>query len=298
MLNILQKISIVLLVNSLFFISCERSQNFQECDSVNYFQNKLLSNFWYSVSDSSNILITKDSLFYFVDKLSNKGETTFKLHVINNDTVLIKDFTLNNQYRTDRFSGQPKSLQIYGVPLDNGSYQKLLLGEYYIDDGKIIENWKSTIPKKHINSIKYKYKDELDEFIGDDLILSELRCQFSHSPYFENDKGFGFLLGEKFIYILKPTDHTTRGKFMFHFIREDKTFVNESFDFDNPENFITLQWDKILMNVVKIPYNSSDCDRVRIGEYTSNGNIWVQFFNITEVKGNPLLRYKNYSSLN
>ena len=69
--------------------------------------------------------------------------------------------------------------------------------------------------------------------------------------------------------------------------------MNNSFTFDNEKNVFSLEFSGSKIQVAKIALPES-FDSIRIGEFNSHGNQWVQFLDPDDIRQNPLLKYDNF----
>ncbi|NCP83740.1 MAG: hypothetical protein CO068_04635 [Flavobacteriaceae bacterium CG_4_9_14_0_8_um_filter_34_30] len=117
-----------------------------------------------------------------------------------------------------------------------------------------------------------------------------------NSSYFKNAQGFNIFINpnDTLIYIIFDKSKYKKDKFMLHFIKEDNTFINYSFEIEKETiaNFNKSPYNKYIIIQKTIP-NFNEINKIRLGQYTSIKNIWVQEFVLKEILNNPLLHYNN-----
>lgn len=293
MLNILQKFAFCFGIFFLFLISCQEKELADNKLENSRFEQKLLNNFYKQIpGNHGNILITADSLFFILPKKDTKEEHTFMLHYIKEDNSFINnDFNLSNKKFLVSENGTPANFNVFGVPLIKEDYTKIAIGEFSRKDEEIHKTWDLVLNREDVSLKKSLYTNELSEALQKDLLREKLDYMLKENVFFENNQGYSFLIGDDDIFVFKPKELQPRGKFMFHFLCEDNRFLNYSFDFNSASNLIPLELKDKSSLAVRIPVINEQCDEIRIGEFTSEGNIWVQFMSPEELKKNPLLKY-------
>ena len=145
----------------------------------------------------------------------------------------------------------------------------------------VIFSCKDNKKNTELNEVFQKTTSKLKE--------STFLVDLEQGSFFENPYGFYVLLTMEDLYIITSDTSNLCPKFMLHFIKEDNTFDNLSFVFSSKELITAFR----NLKVAKIRIPPGDYRKLRMGQYTKEGNIWAQEFSPFEVRANPLLRYDN-----
>ena len=80
-----------------------------------------------------------------------------------------------------------------------------------------------------------------------------------------------------------------------HFIREDNTFSNHSFYFEENryQDRLSNPYHTLKIAKVRIPIEDNPFIKIRLGQFDNSGNKWVEVISIKEIWENELLRYAN-----
>lgn len=217
------------------------------------------------------------------------------VHFINKTKGFINlDFSFDDNSKKEIIQGMPKELTIFKVPFPKENFSAIAVGEY-VRHGAVIEKfWDTVVSGKNIIGKENLYCGKF-KFSGSDiLLLNEFRCQLEKGAFFKNNRGFGFVLGSDFLYVFKKTEKSSTNKFMVHFLLENQSnFINSSFTFNNEKIVFPLDFSSSKIQVAKIAL-PANFDSIRIGEFNSKGNVWLQFLNPKEIFNNPLLKYKSF----
>lgn len=294
MLKIIQNISLLFAISVFVLWSCRPNLPIKRsCENLDGFSNILLNSYWYSVNEEDGIAITKDSLYFIFRNKNFSDKNEVMIHYIMEDgTFLNRDFPLNNFGYRVSFSNQFKDLNIYGSSLERINFKNLALAYYTRENYGIIKHWEKVISSEDLNKKTSIYRNELTGILGDNLLKSEIECALENGVCFENNKEFSFLMNNGFLYILKPKAMKSEDNFMVHFIYDKNKFINKSFNFYNSNTVypINIQGKDLIVSKLSIP--KEEFNKIRIGEYNKNGNVWVQFFSPIELSNNPLIRCK------
>ncbi len=140
--------------------------------------------------------------------------------------------------------------------------------------------------------IQNKKDVEKTQITRDTIMVPEkstLSEDLENGSFFQNPHGFYVLLTTNDLIIFTKNTTDVTPKFMLHFIKENNTFDNYSFVFSDKE--LKTSFDSLKVARIRIPQNNFF--KIRIGQYKSDENIWVQEFLPIEVRTNPLLKYAN-----
>lgn len=293
-LKIIQNISLLFAISVLVLWSCRPNLPINtSCENLDSFSNILLNSYWFSVNEKDGIAISKDSLYFIFRNKNFSVKNEIMIHYIMEDgTFINRDFPLNNfDYRAS-FSNQFRDLKIYGTSLERLNFKNLALGYYTRENKGIVKYWEKIISADDLNKKMKIYRNELIDVFGVNLLKSEIECALEKGVCFENNKEFSFLIGNGFLYILKPKTIKSEDNFMVHFITDKNKFINKSFNFYNSSTVypLTIRGKELIVSKLSLP--KEEFNKIRIGEYNKNGNLWVQFFSPSELSNNPLLRCK------
>jgi hypothetical protein len=293
-IKILYNSSIFFTLTAILFYGCEQSPSSNtHCPTAKGFDKVLLNNYWCSISKNEGVAITKDSLYIVFHKKYFLDNSEVMVHYLLDDgTFISRDFSLNDITQRVTIFGKQKNFIVYGSTLEKIKFQKLAIGQYVRKNDQIVKYWEKVILFDDLIKKRSIYRNEFVDVLDLNLLKIEIECELEKGICFKNSKGFSFLIGDNFLYILKPPKTKSKGNFMVHFIYGKNKFMNQSFNFDNSDIVYPLTIYGEKFNVAKISIPEIDFINVRIGEYNENGNFWIQFFSPKELKDNLLLSCK------
>lgn len=230
---------------------------------------------------------------------ANKGfdDNKFLLHYIDSTRNFInKDFYKNQYQIPDSLLFKFKNLNVIKIPMLKGSYESIRIGQFKRDENNKTQNvWTKEIYLKDFKSRKFVYKNQLSDLISYNLLKENFEMSLRHNTFFKTSENLYILYEDDFIYFLAPNIFPTKEKFMLHFINEENTFLNYSFFFEEFQFQEYLEKDILIARIPTPNFNTYY--KIRIGQFNSEGNLWVQEFIPMDIKNNPLLRYNGEFNL-
>lgn len=290
----------LLIISLLFISSCNinKSKPVKICDLVET-ECKLIEalskNYYTQVNENIGLCITKDTLYLLTNSKSGFQNNTFMFHTINEDNSFINnDFKKEKYILNQKQFERIKDLKIISVPLLNKNYNSLRIGQYVRKkDGSTSNIWSKTITYSTVISKRSTYKNEMINQSEVNIVNESFFKTLSNGVFFKNSNGFYLLYDNDFIYIIGSSSQNFKDKFLLHFIKKDNTFTNESFfaKYFSIQDYLTRPYGDYV--VLKKSIVDEKFEKIRIGQFNTNGNIWMQEFDFNLLKSNPLLIYKN-----
>jgi len=136
--------------------------------------------------------------------------------------------------------------------------------------------------------------DKVTKNLFSQLKETDLNKDLQSSFFFRNPNGFYIFLTKTHLIIITEVTTNLDLKFMLHFIKENNTFDNYSFQFSDKELKANIEG----FRVVKIKMPTTNFLKIRLGQYARANNVWAQEFYPDEVRANPLLKYEYESNFN
>lgn len=296
----MNSIKILLIISLLFISSCNINKpkpikTFDIVENECKLIEALSKNYYTQVNENLGLCITKDTIYLLTNSNLGFQNNTFMFHIMNEDNSFINnDFKKEKYILNQKDFKRIKGLEIISVPLLNKNYNSLRIGQYVRNkNGSTSNIWSKTITHKNIISKENTYKNEMIDQSTINIVNESFLKTLNNGVFFENSNGFYLLYDNGFIYIVGSSLLNYEDKFLLHFIKKDSTFTNESFfakDFSIQE-YLTKPYSNYI--VLKKRIIDEEFERIRIGQYKTNENIWIQEFYFNKLKLNPLLVYKN-----
>jgi hypothetical protein len=118
------------------------------------------------------------------------------------------------------------------------------------------------------------------------------RHHLTHGVFFETQREIYVLFYEKTCWVIRRKPGDGSNKFMLHFIDQDSRFDNYSFPM-GPSAFEGCMEAPGGLWIARIqlqrPFDSYR--KIRVGQFTGDGNIWAQTLQVSRILENELLRY-------
>lgn len=118
------------------------------------------------------------------------------------------------------------------------------------------------------------------------------RHQLTRGVFFEVQREIYLLFYERTCWVIRRKPADGSNKFMLHFIDQDSRFDNYSFPM-GPSAYEGCMEDPGGLWIARIqlqrPFDSYR--KIRVGQFTADGNIWVQTLQVSRILENELLRY-------
>jgi|GEM_PF-5108446 len=221
----------------------------------------------------------------------------FLLHYIDSSRNFInKDFYKNQHQIPDSLLSKFKNLSVIKIPMIKGNYESIRIGQFKRDESNKTQNiWAREIQIRDVENRTSVYKNQFSDLISNNLLKESFERSLNHSTFFKTSQNLYILYEEDFIYFLAPNNFPVQEKFILHFINKKNTFLNYSFNFEEFQLQDYLEKDILIARIPTPTFNSYY--KIRIGQFNSEGNIWVQEFVPEEIKKNPLLRYNGEFNL-
>lgn len=223
--------------------------------------------------------------------------------LINKDDTLIENFALWLSFDSDiESNGMNKEIVILRkISVTGFGNLKIISGKIQSDEykslrvGRVTERdtlWGAEISHKEITKSASVYGNEFQGIIGRNVIEGEFEKDLQTGVFFKNESGFYILIGEESIYFIASGNKKNNSNIMLHFLRENNTFINLSFLFKNKriDRLLSSKYSNLIIAKVEVP-RKIKYSKIRIGEFNSDGNLWLKILDINSIKNNKLLRY-------
>ncbi|MFD2563568.1 hypothetical protein [Aquimarina rubra] len=289
---------LIILICVLF--SCKNQKNDESKKSLTSFdkilKRALVNGYYEQINDDLGIIIYQEKIFVLSSSL-DKVQNMFLLHFIKKDKGFVnRDFNFEPGMIKSSELNLFKNLVVIQKDFPNVDFESVRIGQYIRNDkGEPSNVWVRQIIKDKILTSSKRYKNEFKEQINLNILDEDFKKSLKTGKFFKNKWGDYILLSDTYIYFIVQSDRNLDDKFMLHFVKNDNTFENRSFSFSskNFQDFLEMPYSKLRIARVKIPYISDQFLKIRIGQYNSEGNIWVQELIIREIEENELLKYNN-----
>lgn len=259
--------------------------------------NIALTKGFYIQENEMGISVYQNTIYLLTN--TNKGfdGNKFLLHYIDSARNFVnKDFYKNQYQIPDSLLFKFKNLNVIKIPLLKGEYESIRIGQFKRDKYNKTQNiWAREIHLDDFKNRKFVYKNQLSDLISYNLLKENFEMSLKQNTFFRTSQNLYILYEDDLIYFLAPNNLPIEDKFILHFINEENTFLNYSFYFEEFQFQEYLEKD-ILIARVPTP-NFKSYYKIRIGQFNSEGNLWVQEFLPEKLKTNPLLRYDGEFSL-
>jgi len=290
------KLKIIVLTFICFF-SCKEKENKDIktiTNSERVIKRALISGYFAEINENIGVSFYQDNIFYFSSIPDGFTEGSFMLHLIKEDNSFDNhSFSKDKYLLNDSLKGGFSSLEIIQRKIYYESYKSIRIGQFIKNEDKSTKNiWIKQIAVKDILDSKQQYLNQFNSILKRNLLNEDFKNDLKFGKFFKTKTDFYVLLSDPNIFFIAKKNNVINEKFMLHFIREDNTFNNKSFTFKTKEyqQYLEPPFSNFSIAKISIP-NEEDYSRIRIGQYNSKGNIWVQEFKLQEVLANELLKY-------
>lgn len=260
-----------------------------------YIKQSLINGYFTKVSENVGVSIYQDNIFYFSTSPDGFSKNKFLLHLVkkNNDFDNV-DFFKDKYLLNDSLKGKFSSLNIVQYKINLDSYESIRVGQFYRnDDTSINKEWSKQLKVQDILAAKEKYKNQYLSYINSNLLNDDFKKELEFGSFFKSKMSFYVLLSDTNIYFITKNEDLITEKFMLHYIMEDNSFINNSFNFNNKlyNPFLEQPFKEFKIAKMSLPFYE-EFYKIRFGQYNSAGNLWTQTINLEEILSNELLTYK------
>lgn len=254
----------------------------------------ILNGFYTQINNDISFSIYQDNLYCFNISKDGFSKNKFLLHLIDkNNSFKNLDFYKSGNEINDSLKGVFKDISIIHKKIDLNYDEKLRIGQFRRNDDGTTDNlW---VKESFIDDIfdrKETYKNQLQSIIEVNLLNVDFEKALKSGVFFKINHDFYILLYNSEGYVISTKPNDIENKFMLHLIKENNEFDNLSFYFknNNYQQFLDLPYNKFKISKFYIPQEHIYW-RLRVGQFNSNGNIWVQEIDLNDVYSNDLLKY-------
>lgn len=254
----------------------------------------LLNGYYTQINENIGISIYQNNIYCFSVNEKGFSKDKFLLHLIDeNGSFVNKDFLKNNFTINDSLSVAFSKIDVIQKKINFENATAIRIGQFLPNEDKnFTKVWSREILTKDIINLKEKYKNQLP--LKKNLISEDFKNDLKLGKFFKTRSDFYLLISDTNLYFITSNNKEIDEKVMLHFIREDNTFNNLSFMFEDLQHQQFLEPPYNELKIVKIIVPSDDnYPKVRIGQFNEDGNIWVQEFFMKDIFDNQLLKYEN-----
>lgn len=281
----------------LFLFSCQDTQKQTKTELSTAEKNlkRALANGYYSqINDDIGVSFYQNNIYFFSTNDQGFSDDKFLLHLINQDRSFVNNDFVNNGFSiNDSLSNSFANIDVIQRTINYQKYKSIRIGQFKRNPDQSTSNiWAKEILVNDILNLKESYKNQLPT--NKNLVNEAFLKHLHYGKFFKSSSDFYILLSDDNMFFITNNNNAIKEKVMLHFIREDKTFNNLSFEFE------PLQYQQFLeqpfkdLQIVKIHIPEDDYyPKIRIGQYNEDGNIWVQEFFVKDIYDNELLVYNN-----
>lgn len=288
------KLRLITLVIICFF-SCKENKIVKSSNSFEGITKRALINGYFTeINDNIAVCFYQDNIFCFSKAENGFGQDEFMLHLIkNNNSFENNSFSKEKFIIEDTLKGRFSPLAIVKINANYASFKSVRIGQFRRHADNSTRNiWAKNILVKDILDAKQGYSNQFKFILNTNLINEDFENDLNFSAFFKTKAEFYILLSDTSIFFISKKKDIIFKKMMLHFLRDDNSFLNNSFDFGdhNYQYLLELPYSNFKIAKIDLPIQE-DFDRIRIGQYNVDGNIWVQEIVLSEVYGNKLLKY-------
>lgn len=255
----------------------------------------LLNGYFTKVNKNIGVSIYQDHIFILSSKQEGFSNKKFMFHLVNkNHSFENNDFSKEKFLLTDSLKGDFSKLSVIHQKINIEPYEELRIGQYSINNDKTKTNiWSKQILVDDILQRKQQYSNEYESVLNTNLLHIAFKSDLTNDKFFKTKSNFYILLSDTAIYFITRNDIRNK-KIMLHFVNEDNSFSNKSFNFDNQNHhrFLKPPYSNLRIAKISLPVYD-EFYKIRIGQYNDKGNIWAQEVVLEEIYSNELLKYDN-----
>lgn len=259
-------------------------------------QRALLNGYYSQIDDNIGVAIYQNNIYYFSNSPNGFSNDKFLLHLIKKDNSFDnKDFLKEKYVLNDSLKGNFSSLDIVNRRINIESYESIRIGQFKRNEDLSTKNiWVKQVKIQDINDQKEQYLNQFSKVLNKNLLNIDFEEDLTFGTFFKTNSDFYVLVSDPNLFFITKDKNATKDKIMLHFIREDNSFKNLSFNFENKEyqQYLEQPYKNLKIAKINLPLEI-EFQRIRIGQFNSNGNIWVQELIVEEILKNPLLKYNN-----
>ncbi|MGW9684611.1 hypothetical protein [Flagellimonas sp. 2504JD1-5] len=248
---------------------------------------------FFEATKDLSFVVFNDSVHYISTDPKGFNDNRFMFHLLNNDNTFKNfDFSATGKARSKKLAKTGHKVFLMSQALDLKSHEGFRTGQFSRDSlGNPINIWVKQISKKELGRGKHPYLSILDDYLGFSFLEEEFIKDLNQGTFYENPFGFYVLLTQNHIYLITTPKTTLEAPIMLHFVKEDYTFTNSSFNFSNHSIDTYLNGKFKDFRIAKVILPKINYSKIRFGQYTEKENIWVQEVWPKELWHNPLLKY-------
>lgn len=240
--------------------------------------------------DSVLLARSGDTIWYITNRVGGFGEDRFFLHLLTDPGEFInEDFDLSS-HKVYEVACYGSNFTIFRHVVPGSSGYQLRTGQFIKSGSEWVKlyqlNTKHNIP---IRYTKLKVCSKIGPALRELAIQVPFRQALEEGVFFKVRRNTYLLLGEEFSYVINYPEDPGK-KFMFHFIRKDRSFINRSFSTDDSGLGECLEYDDLKVKRITNPRGET-IEAIRVGLFSDRGNEWTQVLEFSRIKNNPLLKY-------
>lgn len=256
----------------------------------------LLNGYYTEIDDEKSIVFYQNKIFLINKSKEGFSEDKFMFHLIRKDLSFEnRDFFKEEVVLPNDTLGIYSRLQILEKNSRIEPFDQIRLGQFVRgSDNDIINLWTFQEKTKNLIGPSKTYKNELKGLINKNIIYEDFLKILEHGKFFKTLNGFHVLLLDDQFFLFANDQNNLIDKFMLHLVRDDNSFENLSFMFDDKSVEFLLEppFNKYKIAKVIIPINET-FNRIRIGQFNDSGNLWVKEFKFDWILSNSQLKYNN-----
>jgi len=281
------------------FISCktnEEKDTKKPNTTEKTIKHALLNGYFMQINEKMWVSIYQDNIFYFSTKPNGFSEDKFLLHLIKDDNTFVNnDFVKDKYVLSDSLKGMFSSLEIIKRKINIEPYEFIRIGQFKRNEDQSTTNtWVKVIPVKDIIDFKEQYSNQFIQILNKNLLNNKFENDLFFGKFFKTKSDLYILLTDTNIFFIAKNENAVKENIMLHFIRQDDTFKNLSFNFEDHkyEQFLEPPYSHLKIAKINIPFGD-EYKIIRIGQYNLDGHIWAQIIELKDIYENELLKYQN-----
>ena len=299
----MDKLKYIVVLIFICFISCKTNEE-KDTKKLNTtekaIKRALLNGYFTQINEKMWLAIYRDNIFYFSTKPDGFPKDEFLLHLIKDDNSFDNnDFFKDKYVLSDSLKGAFSSLEIIKRKINVEAYKHIRVGQFKRnEDHSTTNNWVKVIPVKDILEFKENYSNQFIEILNKNLLNNDFQNDFENDlvfgKFFKAKSNLYILLTDTNIFFIAKNENAVKEDIMLHFIRQDDTFKNLSFNFEEHEyqQFLEYPFNNLKIAKINIPFGK-EYKIIRIGQYNLDGHIWAQIIELKDIYENELLKYHN-----
>lgn len=291
---------IIIFVFSIVLVSCQNEKSTKSVKKDTKYdkliKRALINGYFERVTDKISVLVYQNDLYLFSEEEKGFSNNKFMFHLIKEDLSFINmDFSKSEAKIKDSVLSLFNEFEILRRSFNPKDGKSIRIGQFIKENGGNKNLWVRKVDMKEIENRKGNYNNELDKIIGLNVLHDDFENTLRTKPFFKSKEGFYVLLSDNFLYLIASGESSIKDKIMMHFIREDNTFSNHSFYFEENryQDRLSNPYHTLKIAKVRIPIEDNPFIKIRLGQFDNSGNKWVEVISIKEIWENELLRYAN-----